>query len=239
MKKYIATSAILTSALLLQAAEISSYDSALIGENADTMSKVSEAVNFNTGNWNKSALNFNEVFGVDFDATTHELKVVTLATNFGIQGQSLGIINSIGAEGAMHTVYDSYAGYTGQESYISYADGESFNFQAYSQGVDRTYDLFGASNEVFSWTTAEIDTWFYDASGALVNDKVTTLLVGFEDSHGVWDWDYNDVIFAIQVVPVNQAGLSTSTPSGQPLPGVLATLALGAAGLGWLKRRKK
>lgn len=226
------------SALSLKAAELNTYDSALISGNGEVWSQVSQGVAGNASSWNKSALNFKEVFGVDFDATTQEIKVVTLSTNFGIQGQSLGIINSIGAEGAMHTVYDSYQGYTGQESYIKYNDGESFNFQAYSQGVDRTYDMFSASNEVFAWTTADIDTWYYDASGALVYGSVKTLLVGFEDSHGGWDWDYNDVLFAIQVVPVDQVGKHNS-PSGQPLPGLLATLALGAASFAWFKRRQK
>jgi hypothetical protein len=41
------------------------------------------------------------------------------------------------------------------------------------------------------------------------------------------------------VFKVNSANTNNKTPSGQPLPGILATLAIGGTGLWYLKNRKK
>lgn len=41
------------------------------------------------------------------------------------------------------------------------------------------------------------------------------------------------------VFKINSVNTNTNTPTGQPLPGILATLAVGGTGIWYLKNRKK
>lgn len=254
MKK--TTSAIYASASLFafamaaNGAQINTYDSPMIEGNQALIESqlgwVTPNMNMDPTKFSTGALNFTEIFGADFDPNLHDVKVITLSKDFGIRGQDLGVFNGVGTSDAMHLVRDGYSGYIGSESYITYDTGEGIGLAAYSAYLNKTYEIFGDSNTAFAWATQDVSTLFYEENDGrveLVNRDVKTLILGFEDSNGIWDWDYNDVIFAIQVVAKDQAGLSfdykNQAPAGQPMPGVMASAVIALAAIGlWTKRRK-
>ncbi len=247
MKKT-AISLFVIATLALNAAQMTTTQTPLIAENDAIMRELFTGIDDSgaSSTWGTTRLNMSEVFGVDFDSGKYDVRVVALSTNFGIQGQNLGVFNAYGVEGSMTQVPDGYRSYEGQESFISYAEGEAPSFLAYSALLDKTYNLMDNSNGIFGWEETSVSTWYYetDADGVvqLKQSDLKTLLVGFEDSNGIWDWDHNDLIWAVQIVEKDQAGLAskyTSQPSGQPLPGVLACLFAAAIALPAYARIKK
>ncbi len=222
---------------MTNAATMVTYDTPVIAANKDLISsQLSWLTHDLPESWNTSKINFSSVFGVEFDASLYDLKVIELGSNFGMSGNTnLNVINAYGVAGSMQEVHSGVSYYTGTESYITYDLGEPVSLLAHSHVFNQDYDVFNSNTPSFTWTTTELETQRYvekDGQRVLVTDTLTTLLVGFDDSPGIWDNDFNDLILGIQLVSKN------ASPSGQPLPGVMAALLLGGGTLAALKRRK-
>ncbi len=189
--------------------------------------------------WNTSKINFSSVFGVEFNSSLYDVKVILIGSNFGMTGNTnLNVDNAYGVAGSMEQVHSGVSTYTGTESYITYDVNEPVSLLAHSHVFNTDYDVFNNNTPSFSWTTTELETqYFTEINGerVLVTDMLTTLLVGFDDSPGIWDNDFNDLILGIQLIPKSR----NSAPSGQPLPGALAALFLSGGTLAVLRRRKK
>ncbi len=238
MKKKLAFLAALAAiCFTTNAATMVTYDKPMIAANEYLMSsQLSWLTHAMPESWSTSKINFSNVFGVDFDAGAYEVKVMLLGSNFGItaDGTNVNRYNAYGVEGSMNKVLSGVSYYTGMESYITYDAGEALSLLAFGHVFEETYDIFNNNTPSFTWTTTELETQYFtnkNGQQVLVTDTLTTLLVGFDDSPGIWDNDFNDLILGIQIIPQNAA------PSGQPLPGVVAALLLGS-GVVAFKRKK-
>ncbi len=233
MKKLAFLAAIAAFCGISNAATMVTYDKPMIAANEYLMSsQLSWLTHAIPETWSTSKINFSNVFGVNFDASAYDVKVMLLGSNFGMSGNTnLNRYNAYGVEGSMNQVHSGVSYYTGMESYITYDAGEALSLIAFSHVFQESYDIFNYNTPSFTWTTTELETQYYtnrNGQQVLVTDMVTTLLVGFDDSPGIWDNDFNDLILGIQLIPKNDA---SAAPSGQPLPGVVAALALGFVGL--------
>ncbi|MDR0932713.1 MAG: DUF4114 domain-containing protein [Victivallales bacterium] len=191
--------------------------------------------------WDTSKINFGSVFGNAFNPGTQELRVTLLGANFGINadGSINPTSNGYGVGGDMYSVAAGSTGFSGMDSYISFDAGESVSLLLHSDVLGQDFNVFGENNGSFAWDTTDLLTEYYK-DGQLVSESMKTLLVGFDDSPGMWDNDFNDLILAIQVVPKGaNAGAGAAGPSGQPLPGVMAALLLGGGALAIANRRRK
>ncbi len=222
----------------MNAATMVTYDTPMIAANKDLISsQLSWLTHDLPENWNTSKINFSSVFGTEFNASLYDVKVVQLGANFGMSGGvNLNRDNAYGVAGSMQQVHSGVSTYTGIESYITYDMDEPLSLLAYSHVFNQSYDIFNNTTPSFTWTTADLETQYYteiDGQRVLVTDTLTTLLVGFDDSPGIWDNDFNDLILGIQLIP------KSASPSGQPLPGVMAALLLGGGTLAAIKRRRQ
>lgn len=115
----------------------------------------------------------------------------------------------------------------GEYQPFSIAKGSSFQLYVNNDAAGNSYNIFGATTNV---VTNDLQVKTYTVrqylAGAPIPDwyNVTTYVVGVEDIRGGGDWDYNDVIFALQFFKVD------GTPDS-PVPEPSTYGLIGAAAL--------